>query len=139
MRRFLVAAAVAGSFVVSACASGPQVAATPRGNATLLGVVALPESVQGQASACEGLLITASPAGEENVFLSRAVVRQSRNRCSYQLSGLPTDTDLKINVQAPASWTCANGQAVSVSPNDTVKLSNLESRNRDLQAACSAS
>jgi hypothetical protein len=139
MRRFLIAAAVAGSFVVSACASGPQVAATPRGNATLLGVVALPESVQGQAGACEGLMITASAVGEDNVLLSRAVVRQSRNRCSYEMAGLPTGTDLKVNVQAPASWTCANGQPVSVSPNDTVKLSNFESRNRDLQAACSAS
>ena len=139
MRRLLVAAVVAGSCLMSACASGPQVSSSRGGNASLLGVIALPESVASQDNACDGVVITASPASEENVLVGRAVVRQSKGRCSYQLSGLPTDTELKLNVQAPASWTCANGQPVSVSPTDTLKLSNMESRNRDLRAACSAS
>ncbi|HET9451823.1 MAG TPA: hypothetical protein VFO83_13105 [Aggregicoccus sp.] len=139
MRRLIAAAVVAGSCLVSACATGPQVSSTHRGNATVLGVVSVPESVQGQADACEGLSVTASLAGDANVLVSRGVVRQSRNRCTYELSGLPTDTEIKLNVQTPASWTCANGQAVSVVPADSLKLGNFESRNRDLTAACSAS
>jgi hypothetical protein len=139
MRRFIAAAVVAGSALVSACASGPQVSSTHRGNATLMGVVSVPESVQGQADACEGLSITASLADKADVLVSRGVVRQSRNRCTYQLSGLPTDTEIKLNIETPASWTCGDGQAATVSPTDSLKLSNFESRNRDLSAACSAS
>jgi hypothetical protein len=138
MRRFIAAAVVAGSALVSACASGPQVSSTHRGNATLMGVISLPESVQGQAGACDGLNVTASLAEDANVLVSRGVVRESRNRCTYELAGLPTDTEIKLNVQAPASWTCGNGQAVSVVPADSLKLGNFESRNRDLTAACSA-
>ncbi|MBF5044680.1 hypothetical protein FGE12_19930 [Aggregicoccus sp. 17bor-14] len=138
MRRILVAVAVAASFA-TACASGPQVSSSRGGNATLLGVVAVPESAQGQANACDGLGITAALAEDSNILVGRAVVRQSRGRCSYQISGLPSGQELKLNVQAPASWTCANGSQVTVAPNDTVKLSNMESRNRDLSAACSAS
>ena len=139
MRRLFVSAAVAASALLSACASGPQVSSTHAGNATLLGVIALPESVQGQANACDGLAVTASLAQDPNVLVGRGVVRSSRNRCTYQISNLPSGKELKLNVQAPASWTCANGQPVNVAPNDTLQLSNMESRNRDLNAACSAS
>ncbi len=139
MRRFLAAAVVSASCFVTACASGPQVSSSHRGNATLAGVISLPESVQGQSNACDGLSVTASLAEDANILVSRATVRQSRGRCTYELAGLPTNTEIKVNVQAPESWTCANGSAVSVVPAESLKLSNFESRNRDLTAACSAS
>ena len=139
MRRVLAAVVVSASFLVSACAAGPQVSSSHGGNASLLGVVSLPESVKDQGNACDGLSITAALAEDPNVLVGRATVRQSRGRCSYQISGLPSDAELKLNVQAPASWTCASGQAVSVAPADSLKLGNMESRNRDLNAACSAS
>ncbi|MBN8470585.1 hypothetical protein JYJ95_29100 [Corallococcus exiguus] len=115
MFRIAVAALVVAA---TGCASSSGAAASGRaGNATVTGSVAYPASgLQGDPCTSVGVKVTEGDA----VALGRGEVKQSRNnRCSYNVSALPEDKELNVELVLDAGLKCANGAAPTVSPGPT--------------------
>jgi hypothetical protein len=64
-------------------------------------------------------------------------VKQSRERCLYVVSNLPSNAELQLEVRPGASWRCEDGQAPGLKPRPgMLKLHDYETATRDFRATC---
>jgi hypothetical protein len=134
LSRILVTASLA---LLGACATTGTLNAEQAmhgGNSTITGVVALPESLRDQPEACRELKIRARTPNATEV--GRVSVRQSRQRCAYEIRSLPSQVELTLEVQPPATWTCTSGEAAVVPAGQPTLLVNGQTLTRDLRATC---
>ncbi|MCP3143061.1 hypothetical protein [Pyxidicoccus xibeiensis] len=111
------------------------------GNATVAGIIRLPQSGLQQASdACDQLQVTVSPASAPSDALGRGMLKASRGgRCSFNVSGLPSNTELQVGLTAGAGLKCDNGAAPTITPEPkTVKLGDYATVNHDFTLSCGA-
>lgn len=121
------------------CASGTGAERLEReGNASLTGVIAAPPSAVRQGgTSCAGVRIHVAHVSEPSRPLGNAMVKQSRERCLYVVSNLPSDAELQLEVSPASSWRCKDGQAPSLRPRPGVlKLHDYETATRDFRATC---
>ncbi|HZI16912.1 MAG TPA: hypothetical protein VE153_41480 [Myxococcus sp.] len=109
------------------------------GNANIAGVIRLPESGLRQAGTpCDQLQVVVSSPGTPAMAMGRASVRTSRaGRCSFNVSGVPSNTELQVGVTAAASLKCDNGAAPTFAPAPSpVTLKNHATATRDFTLSC---
>lgn len=92
----------------------------------VVGSIAIPEG-----TTCDTLSVTAT--NEAGVALGRAYVRQSRNRCSYEVLNLPTAQALNVAVSS------ASGCSAAPKGNATVTLAQNATRLVDFALSCDGS
>ncbi len=115
----------------------PDERPTAFNTATVTGVVTLPEGIANADSACRNLTIQAKAGAAAS--LGNATIRQSRGRCSYQISQLPTQAELALVLSAGNGWACENGAVVAFAPDaQTVTLKDHETRTQDFRGSCGA-
>lgn len=86
------------------------------------------------AEKCEGLTVTARDGANT---IAAAVVRTSRQRCSYQLSALPSDVELTLDIHTPEAWSCDSGSELKLEPAAApIKLKEREMRTADFRVRC---
>ena len=136
MSRIAVAALV---LVATGCATTPG--GGGQGNATVTGMVRLPESgMQQVGSPCDQLqVVVSSPSAPSNA-LGRAMVKASRgNRCSFTVSSLPSGTELQVGVATDSGLKCDNGATPTITPAPSaVTLGNYATVTRDFALTCGA-
>ncbi|AKQ70412.1 hypothetical protein A176_007324 [Myxococcus hansupus] len=110
------------------------------GNATVAGVVRLPESGLRADDACGQLQVIVASPSSPTVGLGRAMVKPSRgNRCSFSVTGVPSNTDLQVGLTVGSDLKCEAGAAPSVSPEPTtVKVNDYGTATRDFSLSCGA-
>lgn len=111
------------------------------GSAALTGVVTLPSSgMQKGEDPCEGVQVQVVRAGASAASaLGDVQLKQSRGRCMYVVSGLPSRTDVQVTVTPGTAWTCDNGAAPAFTPaNASLSLNDYETATRDFTVACDA-
>jgi hypothetical protein len=131
--------AIALALSVVGCASGTQAQRLERvGNASLTGVIVPPpEAVRQGNTFCAGVRVQVTHAREPSLLLGSLMVKQSRDRCLYVLSSLPSDAELRLEVSPGQDWRCAQGQTLTLQPRPgVVKLRDYETATRDFRAAC---
>jgi hypothetical protein len=115
----------------------PDERPTAFNNARITGVVTLPEGLADASGACSNLSIQAKAGAAET--LGNVIVRQSRGRCSYEISQLPTQAELALVLRGGSGWACQNGSSVGLLPDaQTVTLQDHETRTQDFRGSCSA-
>jgi hypothetical protein len=119
---------------VTGCATAGTTNAEVFNTARIAGVVALPEGMSG-GNPCASLTVAANdPKGAQ---VGRATVRESRSRCSYEISQLPSDVEISITVKPASEWHCANGATPAFTAgSQPVKLRDNETRTHDFRAMC---
>jgi hypothetical protein len=125
--------------LATGCASGTGAERLEReGNASLTGVIAAPPSAVRQGStSCAGVRIHVAHVSEPSRPLGSTLVKQSRERCLYVVSNLPSEAELQLEVSPASSWRCEDGQAPSLKPRPGVlKLHDYETATRDFRATC---
>ncbi len=115
----------------------PDERPTAFNNARVTGVVTLPEGLAASGNACDSLSIQAKAGAADK--LGNVSIRQSRGRCSYEISALPTQAELALVVRGGEGWACQNGSAVGFLPDaQTVTLQDHETRTQDFRGSCNA-
>lgn len=132
-------AAVALVLSVTGCATTGG-GGSLEGNATVAGVVRLPESGMNTDGACDQLRVVVSSPSAPDAALGRAMVKSSRGgRCSFTVSGLPSGTDLQVGVAVDSGLKCEGGATPTITPAPSaVKLGNYATANRDFTLSCGA-
>ena len=128
----LLMASVAVVFLGAGCATSanaPNAGLTDNGR--VAGVIKLPEQLANTANACDRIGVVAMN-GESQV--GRTTVRQSRSRCSYEISNLPANAELGLQVKVDGLQ-CANGASATGS-SKTVTLKDGEIKTTDLETSC---
>ncbi len=136
MSRIAVAVLV---LVSTGCATTGGGGGGSGGNANIAGVVRLPESGLRQAgNPCDQLQVVVSSPSTPSIALGRVSVRTSRaGRCSFTVSGVPSNTELQVGVTAGADVKCANGAAPAFAPATApVTLQNYATATRDFTLSC---
>jgi hypothetical protein len=120
------------------CASSAGARLEREGNASLTGVLKLPAAGLGAAGAsCAEVRVRVTHASQPELLLGDAMVKQSRGRCLYVVSSLPSDAELVLTVSPGATWRCENGEAPTLTPETvTVRLRDYETATRDFRATC---
>ncbi|NMO16699.1 hypothetical protein HPC49_33145 [Pyxidicoccus fallax] len=110
------------------------------GNATVAGVVRLPQSGLQLDGACDQVRVVVSSPGNPSDALGSAMVRTSRGgRCSFTVSSLPSNTDLQVGVAVDGGLKCENGATPTITPEPSpVKLGDYATVNRDFTLSCGA-
>ncbi|MDY7230260.1 hypothetical protein [Hyalangium rubrum] len=109
------------------------------GNATLTGVVVPPAGgeVRKEATSCAGVTARVSHVSEPENALGSLMVKQSRGRCLYVVSNLPSNAELHLEVSPGTTWRCGDGEAPQLTPAPrAVKLRDYETATRDFRAVC---
>ncbi len=76
-------------------------------------------------------------ASEPGRPVGNLLVKQSRERCLYVLSSLPSDAELRLEVGPPTDWRCASGKVPTLQPRPgSLKLRDYETATRDFRATC---
>ncbi|NVJ26400.1 MULTISPECIES: hypothetical protein [Myxococcus] len=112
-----------------------------QGNATVAGVIKLPESGLAQAgNPCDQLRVVVAHAAKPSDALGKAMVKSSRgNRCSFTISGVPSNTDLQISAAPESGLKCDNGSAPTITPEpSTIKMVNYGTGTKDFTVSCGA-
>jgi hypothetical protein len=125
--------------LTTGCASGTGAQRLEReGNASLTGVlVAPPSAVRQGDTSCAGVRVQVAHVSEPSRPLGSAMVKQSRGRCLYVVSNLPSDAELQLEVSPPPGWRCEDGQAPGLKPKPGVlRLHDYETATRDFRATC---
>ncbi len=108
------------------------------GNATVAGMVRLPQSGLQAGDACDQVKVVVAPSGTPSDALGRAMVKPSRGgRCSFTVSGLPSEQDLQVGLALDGGLKCDNGATPTISPEPSpVKLRSYATVNRDFTLSC---
>jgi hypothetical protein len=141
MYRIATAAAVIVALTGCSGLSRSQVG-TRDGNAVITGVVSLPASgMQKGEDPCEGVRVqVAAPGASEADAMGSVQLKQSRGRCMYVASSIPSNADVQVTVTPGSAWKCDNGAAPALTPaNASLKLRDYETATRDFAVACSES
>ncbi|MCP3169526.1 hypothetical protein [Myxococcus qinghaiensis] len=136
MYRIAVAA-----LILAATGCATTGAGSREGNATVAGVIKLPESGLAQAgNPCDQLRVIVAHAARPSEALGHAMVKSSRgNRCSFTISGVPSNTDLQISAAAESGLKCDNGSAPAITPEpSTIKMVNYGTGTKDFTVSCGA-
>jgi len=134
MYRIAVAALILAATGCATTGSGSR-----EGNATVAGVIKLPQSGLSQAeSACEQIKVIVAHPGTPTDALGHAMVKPSRGgRCSFTVSGVPSNTDLQVSAVADGSLKCDSGAAPTISPEpSTMQMGNYSTGTRDFTVSC---
>jgi hypothetical protein len=129
----------AALLLATGCASGAGTQRLEReGNASLTGViVAPPSAVRQETTSCAGVRVHVAHISEPSRPLGTPMVKQSRGRCLYVVSNLPSDAVLQLEVSPASSWRCGEGQAPTLKPKPgAFKLRDYETATRDFRALC---
>lgn len=110
------------------------------GNANIVGVVKLPQSGLQTGGACDQVKVVVSSPSTPSNALGEAMVKASRGgRCSFTVSGVPSDVDLQVGLAVDGGLKCANGATPTISPEPSaVKLKDYGTANRDFTLSCGA-
>ena len=133
MLRIAVAALV---LAASGCASSSGATAGGRGgNATVTGSIAYPESgLQGDPCSSVNVKVTEGNSAELG---AGAVKRSRKNTCSYTVSNLPADADLRVELVVEPGLKCASGAAPTVSPEPTtMKIARFQAKVVSYKLSC---
>lgn len=125
--------------LATGCASGTGAERLEReGNASLTGVISAPPSPVRQGStSCAGVRVHVAHVSEPSRALGSTMVKQSRERCFYVVTNLPSEAELQLEVTLSPSWRCEDGQAPVLKPEPgAVKLHDYETATRDFRATC---
>jgi len=125
--------------LATGCASGTSTQRLEReGNAALTGVIVAPPSAVRQGStSCAGVRIQVAHLSEPSRPLGSVMVKQSRERCLYVVSNLPSGAELQLEVSLSPNWRCEDGQAPGLKPRPgVVTLHDYETATRDFRATC---
>ncbi|WP_426748839.1 hypothetical protein VZQ01_21325 [Myxococcus faecalis] len=109
------------------------------GNATVAGVIKLPETGLSQAgNPCDQLRVVVAHASTPTDALGHSMVKSSRgNRCSFTVSGIPSNTKLQVSAVAESSLKCDGGAAPTISPAPfELELKNYATGTRDFAVSC---
>jgi hypothetical protein len=121
------------------CASGAGSQRLEReGNACLTGVLSAgPTAVREGSTSCAGVRIHVAHASEPSRPLGNVMVKQSRERCLYVVSNLPSGAELRLEVSPGSGWRCEDGQVPTLTPTlGSIKLRDYETATRDFRATC---
>lgn len=121
------------------CASGAGAQRLEReGNASLTGVLsAAPSAVRQGSTSCAGVRVHVTHASEPSFPLGNVMVKQSRERCLYVVSSLPSDAELRLEVSPGSVWRCEDGQTPTLTPRPgAFKLRDYETATRDFRVTC---
>lgn len=127
------------SLALAGCASGPGARRLEReGNASLTGVLSLAaDEVRQGSTSCAGVRVQVTHAGEPTQPLGSVMVKQSRGRCLYVVSNLPSNTELRLELSPGTLWRCEDGQAPTLAPKPgSFSLRDYETATRDFRATC---
>jgi hypothetical protein len=108
------------------------------GNANVAGVVRLPQSGMQTGDACDQVKVVVASPGAPSDALGRAMVKKSHGgRCSFTVSGLPSDMDLQVGLALDGGLKCENGATPTISPEPSpVKLRSYATVNKDFSLSC---
>lgn len=106
------------------------------GSGKVVGVVALPATGLGTAAPCDALQVKATYA-ESGDAVGKVVVRQSRNRCSYEVTRVPTDAAVKLEV-VPQGLQCEGGAQATASEAQVMQLQYGQTKLADFRVSCGA-
>lgn len=108
------------------------------GNASLTGVLsAAPSAVRQGNTSCAGVRVHVTHASEPSRPLGNVMVKQSRERCLYVVSNLPSDAELRLEVSPGSVWRCEGGQMPTLTPRPgAFRLRDYETATRDFRATC---
>jgi hypothetical protein len=121
------------------CASGAGTQRLEReGNASLTGVLsAAPGAVRQGNTSCAGVRVYVAHVSEPSQPLGTVMVKQSRGRCLYVVSHLPSDAELQLELSLGPTWRCEDGQTPTLTPKPgSFKLRDYETATRDFRATC---
>lgn len=141
MYRIATAAAVVVALTGCSGMSRSQVG-DRNGNATITGIVSLPSSgFQKGGDACEGVRVQVARAGAEAAdSLGNVQLKESRGRCMYVASAIPSGSELQVTVTPGTAWKCDNGATPTLTPaQSAVKLADYQTATRDFAVACGES
>ena len=123
----LIAAFLAG------CASGgANLNADATNHGVIAGVVKLPSEIAD--GACDKLSLVAMADGQQ---VGRTSIRQSRGRCTYEISRVPEDTELTVQVKSDG-LSCPNGGTLAIPEGKTVRVKPGVAALYDVAATCGA-
>jgi hypothetical protein len=139
-----LALAILSTVAVAGCAHStvPSDTLTDTFTGSVSGVIVLPDS-SGSNSNCTQLAVYATTpdgkGGTERV--GRPSVHQGQGRCSYEISNLPADVTLSIQVEPAAGMTCGNGASLAFATqnHEPFSLKDNTAVTRDFRAQCNAS
>jgi hypothetical protein len=134
--RFILPVSVLAVALLAGCAMSQgrvsDAQASRRQTGIIAGVIHLPEGVDAS-DACRQLSIEAKHAGAP---VGSSQVRESRGRCSYELTHLPADVDVTLSVSVPV---CRGGNTASVAPyGEAIRLKSEETRTKDFKTTCTS-
>ncbi|MCP3062725.1 hypothetical protein LXT21_28465 [Myxococcus sp. K38C18041901] len=109
------------------------------GNANVAGVIKLPETGLAQAgNPCDQLRVVVAHASTPTDALGHGMVKSSRgNRCSFTVSGIPSNAKLQISAVADAGLKCDGGAVPTLSPAPSeLNLKDYATGTRDFTVSC---
>lgn len=136
MSRIAVAVLV---LVSTGCATTGGGGGGSDGNANIAGIIRLPESgLQQAGNPCDQLQVVVSSPSTPSMAVGRASVRTSRaGRCSFNVTGVPSNTELQVGVTAAAGLKCDNGAAPTFAPAPSpVTVKSYATAARDFTLSC---
>jgi len=110
------------------------------GNASITGIVSLPGSgFQKGEDPCEGVQVQVTHAGAD-ASVGSVQLKQSRGRCLYVASSIPSNAELQVAVTPGTAWKCDNGATPTLTPaTASLKLRDYQTATRDFTVACGES
>jgi hypothetical protein len=143
MRPVSAVVALLVPFLTVACATStalPDERLTDTYSGTVSGVITLPPSVSSSA-ACSSLTVFATAddgKGGAPIRLGRPSVHPGNDRCSFEISNLPSDVTLGLHVDAPASVICGSDATLDIQAQgeSAFSLRGTQERTVDFRAQC---
>ncbi len=136
MKPVIAALAFLGAVACATSGSGVDPRLEYTYNSSVTGVIVVPEATAGS-NVCRDLAVVAT-VGDQQV--GRSAIRQSKNRCSYQIDNLPSDKDVTLKVQPGADLKCQDGTPMAFVSDDQgpLKLEPAQGKLHDFRAQCGA-
>ncbi len=125
------AAALAGGCDLSRAKAGdPNLDAVS--SSSVVGVIYLPQGLS-ESDWCKRLTVEAAAQGTP---VGRTAIRESRGRCSYEVSRLPSQQEISVTVKLPA---CPSGASAHLAPPpQPLLLKDHETKTQDFRASCAS-
>jgi hypothetical protein len=136
--RLIASLALLGGMACATTGSGIDSRLEHTFNGSVTGVIVVPEATA-SADVCKNLNVYATLTDAQQT-IGHTSVRQSRNRCSYQIDNLPADRQLSIKVEPAADLKCQDGtpMAFATDAQAPITLKSGEGKLQDFRAQCGA-
>jgi hypothetical protein len=138
VKRLTASLALLGGIACATTGSGIDSRLEHTFNSSITGVIVVPEATAG-ADVCKNLNVYATLADAQQT-IGHTSIRQSRNRCSYQIDNLPADRQLSVKVEPAAELKCQDGtpMAFASEAQAPITLKSGEGKLQDFRAQCGA-